>query len=353
MSLLVVRRIKKTVAENYDIISWILCVFLGGTMNIGILNAAYGYIMYYWSTLPVPNPPVPTLYHYALLMGYVIAVAILPFILSLILTAIQSELRIVPPFYITLISAAWMLVLWVNTSNVSTQLAPTLTLGMFYVTLGYGEDYATTYILGKAVERESIYYEHLRVYADIEDVKARFMVPEIAQSTHLSERVEGNAEQGYLFKTKSGPIFKNDIWINRDKDFPEVTSIKIVYYEVGRYNLRVSPRFIEEAHKMSRYLEDVFIYHEPKMGVEIIVPFTNKAFDRSIDRILDEMRGYYTRSKQFSTTDKFKIALLVGILILTGILFAIEQPTYAILSIAIEVLIAVLGLPDIIRKQRE
>jgi hypothetical protein len=300
----------------------------------------------------MPNPPVPTLYHYGVLAGYIIVAIIMPLILSLILTSFQAKQLIVPPFYITLISSVWMLVLLVNVSNISTQLVPVLTIGMFYSTLGWGEDWIATSILGKATERESIYFEQLRVYADFNFVKARLTIPEIRRALHISERTEGNIEEGLLFKSIS-TVFKNDIIIARDTEYPELTCIKIVYYEVGKYSLKVSPFFIEAAHKMSGYIKDVFNNHVPIIAVEVIVPFTNKALDQSIDRVIDNLRGYYVRSKQLSTADRLKIALLAGTLVLTGILFLIEQPTYAVLSIAIEVLIAVLGLPDIIRKQKE
>lgn len=346
MSFLGIQRIKKTTAENHDIISWLLCIFLGGTINIGILNAAYSY---YLQNLP----SISDLYRIIITVSYILFAILLPFILSLILTGIQPELRIVPPFYITAISWAWMFVLWINPNNASTMITPTILIGMFYVALGIAEDKLTTAILGIAIERRNIYFEHLRVYATIDEVKDRLTIPEIRRSLYLSDRVEGNAEKGYTFKTKGGYVFINRILIIKDKDFPELTSLKIAFYEKRSYSLKVSPSFIEESHKTLWYLKDVFIGHEPEIGLEVILPFTNSTSDILIDNVVDDLRGYYVKSKQFSIRDRLTIASLVGILALTIVLFLIEQPIYAGLSIAIEVLLAVLQLPDLIRKQRE
>ena len=141
--------------------------------------------------------------------------------------------------------------------------------------------------------------------------------------------------------------------MTKSKEFPENTDVRLVSYEVGRYSLRESKDLIEEAHKTSWYVKDVFNNHEPAMGIEPIVPFGNAVHDPAIDRVIDDISGLYARSKQFSTDDRLKIVLLITVITLTVTLFAIGQPIYAVLTIAIEVLIAVLGIPNIIRRQRE
>ena len=167
----------------------------------------------------------------------------------------------------------------------------------------------------------------------------------------IREKVE-EVSDGYLFKTRNAFLFKNDITITKSKDYPECTDLRIVYYEVGKYNLKVSKTFIEEAHKISGYVKDVFNNHTPKIGVEVVVPFGNSGLDYSVDRVIDSMRGFYARSKQLSNVDRFRIGLLIGVIFLTLLLFLIGQPLYAIITIAIEILIAVMSLPEIYRKQR-
>ena len=162
MSFLGLQRTKKTMAENYDIISWVLCMFLGGMINVGILNATYAFLQA--TVYPIADQLLAIL----VLIGLIVFVVLLPLALSLILTAIQPELRIVPPFFITIISVAWFFVLTINPSNVQDTLFAVAILGMSYIALGYSEDWITTKVLGKAVERDSIYFEKLLVYGEVE-----------------------------------------------------------------------------------------------------------------------------------------------------------------------------------------
>jgi hypothetical protein len=348
MSFLGIQRTRKTLTENYDIILWMFCVFLGGSLNVGFINALNNYSQY-WVTNVNKSPLSQTSAELAL-SGLLIVVIILPIILSLILTSIQPSHLIVPPFFITIVSAVWAGILLVNAANIGSMLATVVTLGLFYSALGYMEDSLTTKILGKTAERESVYFEHFRVYSDVDSVKTRLLIPEIRRGLHISERTGDDGEGGLIFKSIA-TTFKSDLTVTKDKDYPELTSLKVVYYEIGNYSLKVSPFFIEQMHKMSGYIKDVFNNHLPIMGVEVISSFTNKVNDPTVDKVINNFQGFYHMSKQLSITDRFKIALFVGILVLTGILFLIEQPGYAVLSIAIEVLIAVLGLPDLIRKR--
>ena len=345
MSFLGLRRIRRNVAENYDLISWFMCILLGGTINIGILNGFDALVRQ--TFFPTESTLIALLFPISL----VSLALLLPFALSLLFTAIQPELRIVPPFFITAMSSVWFFVLWVTPSNASDTLPLALFVGVFYTMVGYAEDWATTKILGKATDRESIYFEQFLVYADIKDVKNRLLVPEIRSRLGLSETVEGTEADGYIFKTKSGFTSRNDIMINRDKQYPEFTNLRITYYEVAKYNIRVSKDFIEDAHMMSWYIKDVFFNHTPIMSVEVLVPFDNNRIDPAVDRVIDSMVGVYAKSKQFSITDRIKILLLGLIIVLTAVLFLINQPVYGAMTIAIEVLIAIIGLPDIIRKR--
>ena len=345
MSFLGLRRIRKNVAENYDLVSWFLCILLGGTINIGILNGFDAAVRH--SYFPTDSQFVALLFPVSL----VALAVIMPIILSLIFSAIQPELRIVSPFFITLMSSVWFFVLWVNTSNVADTLLLAIFIGIFYSAIGYAEDWATTKILGKATDRESIYFEQFLVYADIKDVKNRLLKPEIRDGLNLQGAYDGTEEEGYIFKTKSAFSFRNDIMINRDKQYPELTNIRVTYYEVAKYNLRVSKEFIEETHKMSWYTKDVFFNHTPTIAVEVLSPFANNRIDSAVDRVIDNMQGLYVASKQFSLRDKAKIALLVIVAVLTVAIFLLGEPTYGAMAIAIEVLIAIIGLPDIIRKR--
>jgi hypothetical protein len=348
MSFVGLPRVRKAASDNYDILQWMICVFLAGSINVGIINGANNYSQY-WATT-VNKAPVNLTLAYIVLAVFIVALVVLPIVLSLILTSIQPSHLIVPPFYITIVSIVWFCIMSVTPTNAGEALPAIITLGMFYVTLGFGEDWITTKIIGITTEREYVYFEHLRVYSNINSVKERLLTPEIRRALHIAH-VPEEENNDLVFKSIATQL-KRDITISTDSEYPEYTIMKITYYEVGRYSLRVSPFFIEENRKMSSYIKDVFSNRSPAIGIEVIVPFTNKIDDPAIDRVIDRCKGYYNVSKQLSTEDRVKVGLFIAIFILTGILFLVEQPSFAFLSIAIEVLIAVLGFPDIIRKRR-
>jgi hypothetical protein len=284
-------------------------------------------------------------------MGYVVLAGVIPFVLSLLLTQTRPKLRIVSPFWIGLVSWLWFFTPWASSN--SSMIASAVFFGVFYVATCLCEDLLTISIMGIATERENIYYEYLTVYAGIDEVRARLMTPEIREGANLSERMEGNAEQGYLFKTQRGYHLNTPISITRNKEDPNITDVKIAYYWENRYNLSVFPLFIEMARKSSAYIKDVFRYREPMLPFAINIPFTNNVRDPLIDRIIDEMCGYYVRSKQLSYGDRFIIASFIGIFVLIIVLFLIREPLWALLSLVTDVLIAAIGLPEVFRRRRE
>jgi hypothetical protein len=80
------------------------------------------------------------------------------------------------------------------------------------------------------------------------------------------------------------------------------------------------------------------------------VEFTNDVEDELIDKVIDDMSGYYVKSKRLTRTDKFRIGGIVGIGVVAVILFAVEQTTYGTLTAILDVLITASQLTDLIKK---
>jgi hypothetical protein len=168
----------------------------------------------------------------------------------------------------------------------------------------------------------------------------------------LSDKIEGDAEQGYIFKVTHGYYsFSHKIIIAKNKQVPETTTLKIVYFYVGRYNLKSSPEFFEEATKISLYLKEVLRNRKPNLFYAVDVEFTNEAEDSLIDNVIDGMRGYYVKTKRFSKADWFRIGAIITIAIVAGVLFASEQPTYGTLTAILDALITISQLPDLLKQQ--
>jgi hypothetical protein len=345
-------QIKRAIAEEYDIISWILRIFLGGAFNIIFLNALWEFITAYFyisdGVLYIRN----ILFTSPILSQFIellILVFVTPFLASLFLTKRKPKLRIVPPCYITLVTMSWIIIILYTTLK-----QEAIVIGLFGIVLmlvGYVEDKLVTSILGLTTERESIYFEHLLVFSTIDNVKARLSVPEIRDRLHLSDRIGGSVETGYIFHNRRGYDFVKRILLTKNKQFPDLTDVKIVYYEIGRYNLRVSPIFLEASRETSAYLKDVLSNREPSFYVDIVQSFANNLHDPLIDSIIDEMLGYYAKYKRLSYRDWTKIIAFLGVLVATVLLFIYDYSIYGVLTAIIDALFALSTFPDIVRRQ--
>jgi hypothetical protein len=349
-------KLKRTLAEDYDIISWLLRIISGGLLNIVFLNALLTFVSSHTSYTSTPNGVT---YYYDLfapsvLPQFIIFVAMVlfgPFFMSLILTKRSPNLRIVPPYYVAAMGAVYLL---------ASQIAPlepnrdflTVMFGLIMVAMGSIEDKFVTSILGLATDRENIYFEQLTVFAHINDVKTRLCIPEIRDELNLSYKIEGDARRGYTFCTKGGNVFINKIQLTRNKDYPhEATDFKVAYYEKAKYNLRASPAFLEHSKKTVAYLNDILYNRVPSLAFAVISEFQNNVRDPFVDSVVDEMYGYYAKSKRLSFPDVLKIVAMLGIFVMTIALFVYEQPLYGGISAALDALIVLSELPDLVRKQ--
>lgn len=337
-------------SEEYDLISWVIRIFIGGAFNIVFIA---GWISLYWSSGQIVegtiNFSAAPLSNIVALWILAVILILSPLLASLALSKMQP-LRIVPPFYVAVVTFGFIIVIWGITS--SSNFIESVLLGGMYTFVGLIEDVAATKILGIASDRANIYFEQLTVYADIDDVKARLTVPEIKDGLFLSDKIEGNSEKGYTFKiTNENYIYSHRITLTKSKEEPETTILKIVYFYVGKYNLTSSPAFIEESTKISLYLKEILRNRKPNIMFARDVGFTNESQDSLIDKIIDDNRGYYVKSKRFTKLDKFRIGAIILIAVIAIVLFAVEQTTYGALIAALDALITVSQIPDLLKKQ--
>jgi hypothetical protein len=285
------------------------------------------------------------------ILGVLIFLA--PFLISLALTQRTPELRIVPPSYIALIGFVWVLIRWFSPANSNSYFA--VLSAIVIVIFGLLEDNWVIAIDGITTNQRGIYFEHLLVYAEIEKVKDRFCIPEIKNRLGLSDRIEGDAEEGYVL---NGSSIENDfikIYLNRNKQFSDITDLKIVSYSVGKYNLIVSPYAYEIARLKSIYIRDILINREPKLSAltfSIEVDFTNEAQDSTINCLIDDMQGYYVQYKKLPRGDLFKVLGIAGLGVAVILLVIFDQPILASLSGVLEVIILILELPELLKRRK-
>lgn len=347
------KRMPTFLSTEYERNSWIVRILLGGSIEIMLLNALASFIQQHSFRQLDGTLNITQLFTSSSLPQFIVLLIMLflsPFLTSLALTKRTPELKIVPPFYVSLIGCAWLFAVWVFPFRYDSILISLF--GVFLIFLGYVEDNFVTSTLGLATERENIYLEHLKVFADIEQVKMRLTISAIEENLALSERVEGDSEQGYIFHTQSGFDFVNKISLVRDAKSSCQTDLRIVFYEKGRYNLRFSESFLEHSRKTRAYIKDILSNRAPPMKFETVTAFTNNICDPLVDSVVDELQGYYMRYKRVPKVDAIRILAFLGILGLTVILFVLEQPAYGSLTAAIDFLIAVSELPDVWRRRK-
>jgi hypothetical protein len=327
-----------------------LRILSGGAVNILFISAL---ITFYKDNVPMINGvyTINTTLLFEQVWALIIMVIISPFLLSLILTKRKPNLRLVPPFYIAWVSYVWLIIVQSYPFSTTT-VTDSVLLGGIFVAICYLEDRAVTLILGITAERENIFFEHFKAFAQIEDVRNKLSVPEIRSELTLSPRTEGNSELGYRLHTRREFTSVNRILLTRDKEYPdELTDVKVVYYAMGRYSLTMSPYFLEHWKKTSGYLKDIFTERDPIIGIEKITDFQNNVRDPLVDSVVDDLMGYYVKSQRVSMLDKIKVGATIGIFVIAVYLFVIGQPVYGGLSAILDAIFALSELPDILRRQ--
>lgn len=277
-----------------------------------------------------------------------------PFLMSLILSKNYPNLRIVSPFWLALVSFAEILIAAVNFIAIE-GLIGLIVFGGLYLLAGYGEDRITTRVLGIAIEKEQIYFEHLHVVADIDDVLKQLSIPAIRNLLKLSDVMEGNSTQGQVLKTrkKRGENCACRLSLARTEGDTKTAELKTAYFEKGRYTLTTSLDFLEWARETSRNISDALGNPERDRhyGVKPIVRFTNKAQDPLIDSVVADLQGYIAKSKKFSTVERIKIVALIAFLAVTPIMFVIGAEPTGVAFVVIDVVLAMFETSDALKRR--
>ena len=122
----------------------------------------------------------------------------------------------------------------------------------------------------------------------------------------LSHNIEGDKEKGYFLSTSRGYNFKTNIGIEKEEKSEKITIVKVGFYQQSRYSIQQDKYFLEETRKDSAYILELLTKRDPRMGVRILVALTNRSNDLFVSRIIDDLRGYYIKSKRFSYWDWFR-----------------------------------------------
>jgi hypothetical protein len=343
---------KRTLAENYDIIAWQLRIFIGGTFNMAFI---YIFLAYFASNISPTGQLISlSTSYWAPFAVLFILVVFSPFLMSLILSKTYPNIQIVSPFWLALVSFVEILITGIGVGSLP-NLGTLILVDLLYLATGYVEDGLTPKLLGIAVEKEQIYFEHLHIIAYIDDVLKQLTIPVIKNRLRLSNVIEGDATQGYILKTrkKRGENCAYKLSLARNEENKKATELKIVYFEKGRYVLTSSPDFLEWMREISDYLQDVLSRPDRDLhfAVTPIVRLTNQAQDSLIDSVMSDMEGYVAKYKRFSLSERIGLIAFVAILGSTATMFFVGRESYALVLGVIDALLAIYEVRDILNRR--
>jgi hypothetical protein len=355
-------------SDTYDLYDWYARMIAGSLAYIILFQLLGEIVAQNTTVLPTGinyaffNPPV--LWE---VISLVVLIVISPLLISLFLTRKDVELeklRIVPPLAIFIIGIAYAVVFvvglgfflhfgqaqYVNDGvNHMFGLAALLMLAL----AARPEDRLAVWILGRTAERESIYFEKLKVRSPIDEVKAKLSTPEYADNLFLKMEVEGDRNTGFIFKTQGGFDFITKIGLYVDEENKQETVLKMAFYQRAAYSLRVTRYFIEEAKRQSTYLHDVLTDRTPPMVIQELVPLSHNGHDLFVNEVIEDLRGFYVQTKKATPVSKVLIGALVGLTGFTAALYLAGLPLEAVTASGeIEVLIAAVTVMDYVRKSR-
>jgi len=276
-----------------------LAILLGGSYHIAALQI---FMDRYLS-------PAISLEAHGLAAGMVVFVV--PIILSVSLTRLQSEKRIVPPLYMQAVLVIWFVVSGVGHIDVSYILGNTILL-LYAISAGLFQDSAARFLLGRTGQRNDIILRSLRISAKAEEIKAVLLSEGIRENLGLSSKVQ-ETNEGSILRTPSDSEYQTVLQVTRS---PSGSSImNIAFLEMTRFSMRRSSRLDEYGKRQIAYLKDLFGREEVPIYV-VDAPLVNAG--SLCNLILREMQGMI---EELGISAGIKILAIAALLFIPTLLY--------------------------------
>jgi len=285
--------------EDYNLAAWILAILLGGAYNIAALQI---FVDRYLS-------PAISLESHGLAAAIVFIVV--PIMLSVLLTKLQSEKRIVPPSYMQVVLVVWFVVSGVGHIDVSYLLGNTI-LSLYAIAAGLFQDSAARFLLGRTGQRDDIILGSLRVNADAEEIKAVFLSEGIRENLGLSSKVQETSE-GSILRTPSDSGYQTILQVTRSRSGSSI--ISMAFLEMTRFSTKRSSRLDEYGKRQIAYLRDLFSREERSICV-VDAPLANAQSLCSL--VLREMQGMI---EELGISAGIKILVAAAFLVIPTVLY--------------------------------
>jgi len=374
----------------YELFRWLLSILVAGVVSIVPYSVISDYYLRSFVSQSLLQPPpvlvngtLPTSYPVVgltmneygwLAFGFVIAFLI-GIVLSLGMSRLVPDRKIVPPFFMMMIVLAWFVYSGIFLSGQYLNLVPPgpnayayqlailrgiplwyFTAGTLLLTVGVVQDSAVTAILGISAQDDNIVRISMRVFASPEDVKNLLMLSvvkdRLALSRKFDKKVDGtiylwrSSRRRYVFQIQLKPTKA----VRNGAELVD-TIMSVVGFERRQYYITTTAPFRESFVGDIAYIETVF-KRTPKPTEYSIEPESNA--QQLVDEAIEELRGGISpHFERLSTLGWVKLILLVAGFGISGFFFYTKDYTSALILIGSAVLYLAVELPSRIRARGE
>ena len=302
-------------SEEYEIVRWVVYVFLGGGIAyIAFSNFTQFYINLYTKSviqLPVGAPISFTLSQYGILAVYFLIVFITPILTSLVLTQLHPDKRIVPPLFMQAISFVLNLVPLISLKIVApSQYIGTIEqgigglyfVGIYYVIIGgIIQDSIVTWILGLTINGDNILRASLVASTDYSFARSIVTQKKYWNRIGLRMRLYKDKETVIIRSARNARTITSLEIAPHTKsapDEPVKTLINIIKFKKGSYYIKKDEELSESLRIAVLYIKDLFERQTPSIKATESSPDNAAAL---VNSSIAEMQGLTFQLQQTST----------------------------------------------------
>lgn len=324
-------------SRDYELFRWLFYIFIGGAVN-GVIWQIFADFLYVVVSDSQPKPTVaPIIYA---IIGSVL-VYLSPIGLSLALTRIHPQKRIVPPLYMQVAAFAWFMISFYNRYQMAS--LPSLYLiGTYAFFGGMTQDRIASSMLGRAFQEDNIISYSLKVDGDIDKIRDIIMTDKFRKNLNVGRKVEQIDSRLIIRSFKKGK-FSTIIELKKGLQ-PNETLINEVFFEVKDYYVTISEDLQVYADFRVEGLKKILTSPEYNLRVED-APKTNAQYLMGL--VEDEMEGLLGYTDKMTKLGWVKIVAFAFAVGLIGVFaFVLNDQISALTTAAIVALYLAFELPS-------
>src|SRR6267143_108482 len=342
------KQFKESFKNEYELIRWIVYVFLGGSMNFMSIHLLGNYIITLFGQ--VQNQQQQLMYQsYVELSILLIIFYFIPVLISVALTILSPEKRIVPPFFMQIISlGALLFYVQYYIPDIQSRVLALYVMFIYAFLGGITQDRIVVRLVGQSVDRESMKQISLKVNTKLKNLESILMTSYFRNRLHLGTKIE-EISDGLRLKNNERSDFKIIMDLVEGSIDGE-TIVNIIIFDKGRYYFKKSDDLTQFARSELNDLLDVLSQQKEPIQTNQL-PETNA--DYLINKIIEDVSGISAHIKQTSALGWFKVSMFIAALFSVGVVyFVLKDTTNAVVVGVLIVLYLAFEMPSRFGKLR-